>query len=117
MSGSTTTDIWPRCVTRRQFYRSGIGRNGPDAVEQLGSGDEWNAKARGSQQHSPVAGIVLHVVDATFDRADSNGVGDKIGLQARLDDKQSADLAKHRHGKPNVTRMAAFRHFPIKDSG
>jgi hypothetical protein len=74
---------------------------------------------RGRRQptNASIAGIILHVVNAALDRSDGDRVGDKIGLKARLDDKQSADLAKLRHGKPNVTRMAAFRRFPIKDSG
>ena len=104
-------------MTRGQFNGHGTGGLGPDAVEQLGPGDEWYAEAGGSQQDASIAGIILHVVDAALDRSDGDRVGDKIGLKARLDDKQSADLAKLRHGKPNVTRMAAFRRFPIKDSG
>ena len=97
MSGSTTTDIWPRRVTRGQLDAHGTGALGPDAVQQLGPGDEWHAEAGGSQQNASVAGIILHVVDAAFDRADGDRVGDKIGLKARLDDKQSADLAKFHH--------------------
>jgi len=104
-------------VTRGQFNCHGTGGLGPDAVEQLGPGDEWHAEAGGSQQNASIAGIILHVVNAALDRSDGDRVGDKIGLKARLDHKQSADLAKLRHGKPNVTRMAAFRRFPIKDSG
>jgi hypothetical protein len=53
----------------------------------------------------------------TLNRSDGDRVGDKKGLQARLDDKQSADLAKFHHSKPNAAGMAPFRHFPIKDSG
>jgi hypothetical protein len=56
-------------------------------------------------------------MDTALDRPDGNRVGDQIGLQARLDDKQSANLAKFHHGKPNAIGMAAFRPFPIKDSG
>ena len=56
-------------------------------------------------------------MDAALDRADGDGIGDKEGLKAGLDDKQSADLAKLHHGKSNATGMALFRPFPIKDSG
>ena len=104
-------------MTRGQFNCHGTGGLGPDAVEQLGPGDEWHAEAGGSQQNASISGIVLHVMNAALYGSDSDGISNEIGLKAGLDDKQSADLAKLRHGKPNVTRMAAFRRFPIKDSG
>jgi len=37
-------------------------------------------------------------MDAALDRFNRDGVGDEKRLQTRLDDKQAADLAKHRHG-------------------
>jgi hypothetical protein len=36
-------------------------------------------------------------MDAALDCPDGDGIGDEIGLQTGLDDKQSADLAKLRH--------------------
>jgi len=36
-------------------------------------------------------------VHAALDRAQSNGIGDEIGLKTRLDDKQPADLLQFRH--------------------
>jgi len=36
-------------------------------------------------------------MDASFDRTDSDRIGDQEGLQAGLDDEQSADLAKLHH--------------------
>jgi hypothetical protein len=36
-------------------------------------------------------------MDAAFDRADGDCIGHEISLEAGLDDKQSADVAKLRH--------------------
>jgi len=104
-------------VTRTWFRRHANRTLRPDAVEQLGPGDERNAKTGNRQQHAAIARIILHVMGAAFDRADGDGIGHQEGLKARLDDKQSTDLAKFRHGKSNATGMALFRPFPIKDSG
>jgi hypothetical protein len=104
-------------VTWGQFHRHATHRLRPDAVEQLGSGNEWNAETGNRQQHAAIARIILHIVSAAFDRADGDGIGHKESLKACLDDKQSTDLAKLHHGKSNATGMALFRPFPIKDSG
>jgi hypothetical protein len=84
-------DAPPRqAAMRRRPDRSGAGRGGADAIEQLGSSDERHAKARHRQQHSAIARIVLHVVDTALDGANRDRVGDEERLQARLDRKQSA---------------------------
>jgi len=36
-------------------------------------------------------------MNAAFNGADGNGVGYQERLETRLDDKQAADLLKHRH--------------------
>ena len=36
-------------------------------------------------------------MDAALDRADGDRIGNEKGLEAGLDDKQSAELAKSRH--------------------
>jgi hypothetical protein len=100
-----------------QFHRHAVRRLGPDAIEQLGPRDERDAETGSRQQHAAIAWIILHIVDAALNCADGDGIGDEIGLKARLDDKQSADLAKLHHGKSNAIGMALFRPFPIKDSG
>ena len=67
------------------------------AVEKLGTGDEGDAEA-GRGEHPPgIARIALQIVGSALDRADGDGVGDKIRLKARLDDKQATDLLQHRH--------------------
>jgi len=68
-----------------------------DAVEQLCAGDEWHAEAGGRQDQSGIAGIILQVVEAPLDGANRDCVSHQIRLEARLDDKQSADLPKHLH--------------------
>jgi len=67
------------------------------AVEQLSSGNERNAQASHGQNYPVIPGIVGHIVHAALDRAQSNGIGDEIGLKTRLDDKQPADLLQFRH--------------------
>jgi hypothetical protein len=85
-------------VARLQLYnRCRAGRDGADAVEQFGASDERHAQAGNRKQPAAIAGILLKIVGAPLDRSDGDRIGDKIGLEARLDDKQSADLAKLRH--------------------
>jgi hypothetical protein len=69
-------------VTWRQFCWHATRGLGPDAIEQLGPGDERNAETGSRQQHASIAWIILHIVDAAFDRADGDGIGDKIGPRA-----------------------------------
>jgi len=71
---------------------------GPDAVQQLGAGDEGYPEARSGKDNPGVSRIALHVVDAAFDRPHCNGIGHQIRLQAGLDDEQAADFPKHGHG-------------------
>ena len=69
------------------------GLDGPHAVKQLPACNEWNAETRSGQHDAGIPRIVLHVMDAALDGANGDRICDEIGLQARLDDKQSADLA------------------------
>jgi hypothetical protein len=73
-------------------------RRGADAVEQLCAGDERDAEAGTGQDQSAVSRIALKVVDASFDGAHGDRICDEIRLEARLDDEQAANLAKHVHG-------------------
>ena len=57
------------------------------AVEQLRARDEGDAEAGSAQDDPRVSRIALHIMHAALDRSDGNGIGDKIGLKAGLDDK------------------------------
>jgi hypothetical protein len=52
-------------------------------------------------------------VDAAFDRADGDRVGDKKGLKAGLDDKQPAKLAKSRHKLTQRQANGGVPPFPV----
>jgi hypothetical protein len=68
-----------------------------DAVQQFGSSDKGDSEAGRSKHDARIAGIVLQIMNAAFDRPDGDGVSHKISLKAGLDDEQSTDLAKHLH--------------------
>jgi hypothetical protein len=79
-------------------------RCGTNAVEQLRTSDKWYAKASRREQDSTVSGIVLHIMDATLDRSDGDGIGDQERFKARLDGEEPAELAEcdHRLSKRQV---------------
>jgi hypothetical protein len=41
---------------------------------------------------------------AAFDRSESDGIGDKPRLEARLDDKQAANLPQHTKASQSLTQ-------------
>jgi hypothetical protein len=73
------------------------GRRRPDAVEQLGAGEEHDAGAGERQQPPAPAGVRLEIVAPTFDRAQRDRIDHKPRFEARLDCEQPADLPEHRH--------------------
>lgn len=70
-------------------------RGGFHAVDQLRPSNERHAQAGKCKQHSAVARIGLHIMEAALDRADRDGIGHQIRLEPRLDGEKSGEAFQH----------------------
>jgi hypothetical protein len=77
--------------------RHGDGRLRFYGIQQFWSGDEHDAGAGSRKQPSAKARILLEVMLAALDRAESDRVSDHPRLEAGLDPEESSDLLQHRH--------------------
>jgi len=72
-------------------------RRGRHRIQELGAGDEHDARTGDRQKHSAVARIEFEIVASPFDSTHRDCVGHQPGFGTGLDREQPTNLAQHRH--------------------
>jgi hypothetical protein len=76
------------------LHRDGFRLN---RIEQLGSGDEDDARACEGQQQPHVSRIQINIVACPLDRSDGDRIGDQPRLGAGLDGEKAAEFLQFAH--------------------